>query len=72
MKKEGKTMYKVISEFRAGKYAILKLDKKIMEIDYHKYRIEGKDYDIVPVYDLPNHIAVESSEDFVGKTVEFI
>ena len=32
----------------------------------------GKEYDIVPVYDLPGSIAIEAKGDFAGKTVEFI
>ena len=54
-------MYKVVSEFQAGKYAVLKLDKSISERNYFGFRIDGKDYQAVPVYDLPGHIAIEAS-----------
>lgn len=39
---------------------------------YSKYRIEGKEYEPVPVYDLPKHIAIEGKGEFVGNTVEFV
>lgn len=64
-------MSKVIDEFRISKYAVLKLD--IMpEKQYQKFRIEGNEFDPVPVYDLPQCISIESQQSFLGKTVEFI
>lgn len=65
-------MSKVVSEWKIGKYTALELDQRPPIKPYHKYRIDGKEYDIVPIYDIPNHIAVESESDFLGKTVEFI
>lgn len=68
--KGGDIVYKVISGFRAGKYAVLKLDQGIIEREYKGFRIDGKDYKSVPVYDLPGHIAIEAEGSFVGKTIE--
>lgn len=65
-------MSKVVSEWKIGKYTALELDQGPPMKPYYKYRIDGVDYDIVPVYDIPNHIAVESKSSFLGKTVEFI
>lgn len=65
-------MCNIISEWKIGKYVALELDQSPPIKKYSKYRIDGVDYDIVPVYDLPNHIAVESEDNFVGKTVEFV
>lgn len=42
------------------------------ECKYYYFIIDGKKYRPVPVYDVKNTIAVESDENFIGKTVEFI
>ena len=65
-------MNKVISELVIGKYKVLKLDEKKVDIAYTKYLIDGKEYESVPTYDVPNCIAVESIDDFVGKDVKYI
>lgn len=65
-------MRKVVSEWKIGKYVALELDQDLPMKAYHKYRIDGADYDIVPVYDLPMHIAIEAEGSFLGKSVEFI
>lgn len=65
-------MYTVVSEFKAGKYAVLELDRPISEINYTNFRVNGIIFNIVPVYDLPKHIAIEATDDFVGKEVECI
>ena len=65
-------MYTVVSEFRAGKYTVMEIDKKITETNYNKYLIDGQFYPVVPVYDLPLHIAIESSGGFIGKKVECV
>lgn len=65
-------MLEIISEFKVGKYMILELNGNKPLKAYRKYVIAGKDYEIVPLYDAgQNYIAVESSESFIGKTVEF-
>ena len=64
-------MAKVIDEFSINQYKVLTLDRMDAPRDYRKYVIDGKSYDIVPVYDLPGCIAVVSSNSFLGKTVEF-
>ena len=65
-------MAKIISELRVGKYLALGLDNTLPWKSYRKYRIDGKEYEIVPLYDMPNSIAVDSSESLLGKVVEFI
>lgn len=64
-------MHKVISELKVGKYMLLALDKTKPN-NYSKYKIDGTEYEPVTVYDAPFGIAIEASEGFVGKTVEFI
>ena len=66
-------MSKIISEFNAGKYKALTLDTLDMYSDYTYYVIDDKTYTAVPVYDLPNTIAIEAPAgvSFVGKMVEF-
>ena len=64
-------MRKVISEMSIKNYKILRLDGELPLKRYTKYVIDGKTYDIVPVYDMPNCIAIESVDHFEGKTVDF-
>lgn len=64
--------YKVIGELHAGKYSILELDRKIEDVGYSSYMVGGHIYPVVPVYDLPNNIAIESDEDHIGMSVECI
>lgn len=65
-------VHKVISQLSVGKYTALELDIGLPVSGYKKFRIDGKEYEPVPVYDLPNHIAIEEKGKFEGKTVEFI
>ena len=65
-------MRKIISQWAVGKYVVLETDQGLPMKPYKKYRINGEEYDSVPVYDLPRSIAIEAKGDFVGKTVEFI
>ena len=65
-------MRTIVSEFRANKYIILTLDGPIPMKEHRKYRIAGIDYDIVPLYDMPNSIAITAEGSFIGQTVEFI
>lgn len=65
-------MYKIICEWIVGKYTVLELNQNLPKEQYRKYRIDGVDYDPVPVYDLPRNIAVEARGSFKGKEVEFI
>ncbi|MCR5837083.1 MAG: hypothetical protein K6G88_11300 [Lachnospiraceae bacterium] len=64
-------MSKVIYNFQIGQYSVLKLDE-IPEKKYSKFRINGKEFEPVPIYDMPQCIAIASTEDFFGKIVEFI
>ena len=65
-------MRTVVSDFGVGKYRVLKLDGAKPAKEYSAYRIDGVVFSIVPLYDAVNCIAVESSDCFTGKTVEFI
>jgi hypothetical protein len=67
-------MSRIISELRTGKYVLLQVDSIPQSKEYWKYLIGNIEYDIVMVYDLPGHIAIETEieESFVGKEVEFI
>ena len=65
-------MAKIVHEFSIGKYKVLTLDGAKPNRDYRAYQIDGKTYKVVPVYDAENCIAIESSETFTGKTVEFV
>lgn len=55
-----------------GKYTALEVNQELPLKSYHKYRIDGIDYDPVPVFDLPRHIAIEAQGNFRGKIVEFV
>lgn len=65
-------MRTVISELQVDKYIVLTLDGPVPIKAHRKYRIAGKDYDIVPMYDMPNGIAIAAEGSFVGEVVEFI
>ena len=65
-------MYNVVSEFHAGKYTVLELNQNITEKNYTGFKIDGKKYEAIPVYDLPGHIAIEADGSFVGKDVTCI
>lgn len=64
-------MLKIIKEFSIGPYKVLSVDGVLPLSGYRKYVIDGKNYSIVPLYDIPNSIAIESNDSFIGKTVEF-
>ena len=53
------------------KYAVLRLDV-MPKTKYRQFRIDGNLYDPVPVYDMPQCVAIQSEEKFIGKTVEFV
>lgn len=65
-------MQRILSQWSVGKYTVLEVEHELPMKPYKKYRINGKEYEIVPVYDLPNSIAIEAKGDFTGKTVEFV
>lgn len=56
----------------AGKYTVLILDVETSRIRYRKLMIDGKEYEPVIVYDLPQSVAIEAKGDFVGKEIKFI
>ena len=55
-----------------GNIAVLLLDGSLPKTCYKKYKINNREYNIVPVWDMKNTIAVEKKENLVGKIVEFI
>ena len=65
-------MAKIMSDFSIGKYRVLMLDGEKPKTPYTKYLIDGEAYDIVPVYDATDCIAVESNVSLKGKSVEFV
>ena len=65
-------MYKVIEEMQLGDTKVLQLDRNILEKSYNKYRIEGKEYDIVPIFDAKQCIAIKASGNYLGKMVEVV
>lgn len=65
-------MWKVVTESTIGKYKVLKLDKEIPLKPHKQYRIDGRTYDAVPIFDAPNCIAIISSDNFNEKNVEFL
>jgi len=63
---------KIISDFSIGRYRGLKIDGEIPKKSYSLFQIDGKEYEPVPIYDALNCIAIESSESFLGKKVDFV
>lgn len=63
-------MSKIIQEISVGKYKILKLDV-MPSTSYTAVIIKGRRYDLIPIYDALNCIAVESSEKLYGAEVTF-
>lgn len=67
-------MLKVKNAFKVAKYTVLVLDGELPRTPYSKYVIGCKFYQIVPVYDLPNCIAIytqEPPEKFINLMVAF-
>lgn len=64
-------MYTVLSEFRVGDYAVLKLNKDKPLKEYSKYLIDGLEFDIIPIYDASRCIAIKTKDSFLNKNVEF-
>ena len=65
-------MVKIVSQKPLGKYTVLLIEGSLPKTKYTKYKIDGKEYDIVPVSDMKNTIAVQTKDNLVGKTVEFV
>ena len=63
-------MAKIVDCFHIGKYAIAIVDN--MPSRYSKVKINEKEYSITIPYDIPNSVAIESPENFVGCNIEFI
>lgn len=63
-------MSKITNEISVGKYKILKLD--VMPTTPYTFAvINGRKYTLIPTYDAPDCIAIESQENFVGTEVIF-
>lgn len=63
-------MSKITNEISIEKYKILKLDV-MPTTPYTSVIIRGRKYNLAPIYDAPNCIAIESRESFVGAEVFF-
>ena len=65
---------KIVEDFQLEKYRVLILDgNRFSAKHYRKYKIDGKEYESVPVYDAgDNVVAIEAEGSFAGKTIEFI
>ncbi len=70
--KKETSMIKVIHQNNIGNIAVLLLDGSLPKTCYKMYKINNREYNIVPVWDMKNTIAVETKENLVGKIVEFI
>lgn len=64
-------MIEVNYEFQVGKYKILKLSSFPKTL-FSSVIIDKKSYELVPVFDLPNSIAIESDDSFLGMEVLFV
>lgn len=68
-------MDKIIRQSILGKYTVLYLEPNPDEIrpDYRKYRIDGREFEPVPVMDSPNTVAITGNkDDLTGKYIEYI
>lgn len=58
---------KIINQLLTGDYTVIEVSEKS---NFGKYAIrEGVKYNTEIVYDLPNHIAIKTHGDFVGKDI---
>ncbi len=64
-------MSKILDQFSISKYTVLKLDE-IPLTPFKKIVIDGVEHDIVPSYDMPNCIAIESGKHIEALTVDFV
>ena len=65
-------MIKIVDSWNVYDDYVLLTVEKMPKHSYWKYKIDGKIYEPVPVYDAPNCIAIRAKGDFTGKYVEFI
>ena len=63
---------RVIYQFEVASYSVLKLSEDIPNRKYNAYRIAGREYAMVPVYDMERCIAIEGEGRFIGEIVDFI
>lgn len=66
-------MNKVEFQHYTGKHTLIGLTNEIpAQWNGNKVFIAGKEYDTEIVYDLPNHIAVVGSGEFLNQEVNFV
>ena len=64
-------MSRILSEFRIEKYLVLKISDIPLK-PYNKVKIEQEIFDIVPMYDAKQCVAIESNKTFLNKNIEFL
>ena len=64
-------MSKVLSSFSFGKYRVLKISTMPTN-PYSHIRIDGKMYKPIPIYDMPQCVAIESYKDFTNQYIDFV
>lgn len=68
-------MDKIVKQSTLGKYTVLYLEPnpERLLLKYKKYRIDGIEFEPVPVMDSPNTVAIAGNKnDLTGKYVEYI
>ena len=64
-------MSKIIDNFIIGEYSVLKIDN-IPNKSFYKVKIKDTIFDLVPIYDAKNCIAIKSNCIFINENIEFI
>lgn len=65
-------MIKIVKQLDARENTLLILSSPVPNILFHTLLIDGKEYEPVIVYDMPNAIGVPGDGDFEGKEIKFI
>lgn len=65
-------MIKIIDVLQAGNNTVLVLDSQLPTKPWNKFKVGKKEYKPIPVYDMPNCVATDVHDDFVGKEIIFI
>ena len=64
-------MSRILSESRIGKYLVLKISDIPLKA-YNKIKIGKEIFNIVPMYDSKQCIAIESKGTFLNENIEFL
>ena len=64
-------MSKIIENFIIDKYSVLKVDN-IPNKKFNKVKINDVVFDLVPIFDAQNCIAIKSKNTFINENIEFI